>query len=169
MNLIEVPLASMHIHVIYILKEVVKLMNSEFFTIFSNTLDVQNTHQPRMSNSSRFVKKFHELRGQFLMSCKLHFRDGMFTCIFQLYSHQSLYATVQKKGYVDLQEVAKEDNMPCSYGSTLQKDPNCALPCSWGAADPSSFLIRGPNYLRDHEKVFYFQLLLILIKRQKNV
>nr|XP_011469654.1 PREDICTED: protein ENHANCED DISEASE RESISTANCE 2-like [Fragaria vesca subsp. vesca] len=81
-----------------------------------------NTHQPRMSNSSRFVKKFHELR-------------------------------VQKKGYVDLQEVAKEDNMSCSYGSTLQKDPNCAFPCSWGAADPSSFLIRGPNYLRDHEKI----------------
>ncbi|XP_061998570.1 protein ENHANCED DISEASE RESISTANCE 2-like [Rosa rugosa] len=81
-----------------------------------------NTHQPRMSNSSRFVKKFHELR-------------------------------VQKKGYLDLQEVAKEDNMSCAYGSTLQKDPNCALPCSWGAADPSSFLIRGPNYLRDHEKI----------------
>ncbi|XP_050385773.1 protein ENHANCED DISEASE RESISTANCE 2-like [Argentina anserina] len=81
-----------------------------------------NTHHSRLSNSSRFVKRIHELR-------------------------------VQKKGYMDLQEVAKEDNMSCSYGSTLQKDPNCALPCSWGTADPSSFLIRGPNYLRDHEKI----------------
>ncbi|KAK9913229.1 hypothetical protein M0R45_037052 [Rubus argutus] len=60
---------------------------------------------------------------------------------------------VQKKGYMDLQEAAKEDNMSCSYGATLQKDPSCALSCSWGAADPSSFLIRGPNYLEDHEKI----------------
>ncbi|XP_008367239.2 protein ENHANCED DISEASE RESISTANCE 2-like isoform X2 [Malus domestica] len=59
---------------------------------------------------------------------------------------------VQKKGYMDLQEVCKEDSV-CPYGATLQKDPSCALPCSWGSADPSSFLIRGPNYLRDRQKI----------------
>ncbi|KAJ7970446.1 Protein ENHANCED DISEASE RESISTANCE 2-like [Quillaja saponaria] len=60
---------------------------------------------------------------------------------------------VQKKGYMDLQELAREESMPCSYGATLQKDPNCTLPCSWAAADPSSFLIRGENYLQDHQKI----------------
>ncbi|XP_068316072.1 protein ENHANCED DISEASE RESISTANCE 2-like [Pyrus communis] len=59
---------------------------------------------------------------------------------------------VQKKGYMDLQEVSKEDSV-CPYGATLQKDPSCALPCSWGSADPSSFLIRGPNYLQDRQKI----------------
>ncbi|KAA8539305.1 hypothetical protein F0562_025997 [Nyssa sinensis] len=60
---------------------------------------------------------------------------------------------VQRKGYVDLQEVAWEDNVSCRYGATLPKDPNCTLPCSWTAADPSTFLIRGDNYLEDHQKV----------------
>lgn len=60
---------------------------------------------------------------------------------------------VQKKGYMDLQEVAREDSMPCRYGATLPKDPSCAMPCSWTAADPFSFLIRGDNYLKDHHKV----------------
>ncbi|PQQ08721.1 protein ENHANCED DISEASE RESISTANCE 2-like [Prunus yedoensis var. nudiflora] len=60
---------------------------------------------------------------------------------------------VQKKGYMDLQEVSREDNISCSYGATLQKDPSCALPCSWGSADPSSFLIRGPSYLQDRQKI----------------
>ncbi|CAN6565811.1 unnamed protein product [Malus baccata var. baccata] len=59
---------------------------------------------------------------------------------------------VQKKGCTDLQEVSKENNV-CPYGATLQKDPSCALPCSWGSADPSSFLIRGPNYLQDRQKI----------------
>ncbi|XP_057989406.1 protein ENHANCED DISEASE RESISTANCE 2-like isoform X2 [Hevea brasiliensis] len=61
--------------------------------------------------------------------------------------------TAQKKGYMDLQESAKVDSLVCSYGATLPKDPNCTLPCSWAAADPSTFLIRGKNYLKDHEKV----------------
>lgn len=63
------------------------------------------------------------------------------------------HTTVQKKGYMDLQEVSREENISCSYGATLQKDPSCALPCSWGSADPSSFLIRGPSYLQDRQKV----------------
>ncbi|KAF5742542.1 protein ENHANCED DISEASE RESISTANCE 2-like [Tripterygium wilfordii] len=59
---------------------------------------------------------------------------------------------VQKKGYMDLQEVAREDGFSCPYGATLQKDSSCSLPCSWAAADPSTFLIRGENYLKDHQK-----------------
>lgn len=60
---------------------------------------------------------------------------------------------VQKKGYMDLQESAKEDSTSCCYGTTLQKDPSYTSPCSWAAAEPSTFLIRGQNYLKDHEKV----------------
>lgn len=61
---------------------------------------------------------------------------------------------------MDLQESTKEDGVMCSYGATLQKDPNYTLPCSWAAADPSTFLIRGKNYLKDNEKVFIQYLLL---------
>lgn len=64
-----------------------------------------------------------------------------------------LCAAVQKRGYVDLQEMAREDCIPCCYGTTLPKDPTCTLACSWTQADPSSFLIRGENYLEDHKKV----------------
>jgi len=60
---------------------------------------------------------------------------------------------VQKKGYMDLQDLAREYGARCSYGATLQKDPSCSLPCSWAAADPSSFLIRGESYLQDHKKI----------------
>ncbi|KAJ7975060.1 Protein ENHANCED DISEASE RESISTANCE 2-like [Quillaja saponaria] len=60
---------------------------------------------------------------------------------------------VQKKGYMDLQELAREESMMCSYGATLQKDRSCTSPCSWAAADPSLFLIRGENYLQDHQKI----------------
>ena len=65
------------------------------------------------------------------------------------------YGAVQKKGYMDLQELAREDSISCSYGATLQKDPSCTLPCSWTTADPSSFLVRGENYLQDRQKVFF--------------
>ncbi|XP_022765374.1 protein ENHANCED DISEASE RESISTANCE 2-like [Durio zibethinus] len=60
---------------------------------------------------------------------------------------------VQKKGYLDLQEVAREDSILYPYGNSLQKDPTCTLPCSWSAGDPSSFLIRGKNYLKDNQKI----------------
>ncbi|KAL2324810.1 hypothetical protein Fmac_023868 [Flemingia macrophylla] len=60
---------------------------------------------------------------------------------------------VQKKGYMDLQESAKEESAPCSYGDTLQTDSTCSLPCTWASSDPSLFLVRGENYLRDHQKV----------------
>ncbi|XP_077228801.1 pleckstrin homology (PH) and lipid-binding START domains-containing protein isoform X2 [Tasmannia lanceolata] len=60
---------------------------------------------------------------------------------------------VQKKGYMDLQEVAREDAMSCIYGATLPKDPTCTSACTWSTADPSTFLLRGENYLRDRKKI----------------
>ncbi|XP_019436278.1 PREDICTED: protein ENHANCED DISEASE RESISTANCE 2-like isoform X2 [Lupinus angustifolius] len=60
---------------------------------------------------------------------------------------------VHKKGYMDLQEMVREESISCSYGSTLPKDPTCTLPCSVTEADPSTFLIRGKNYLEDRLKV----------------
>ncbi|KAK2457681.1 hypothetical protein P8452_04438 [Trifolium repens] len=60
---------------------------------------------------------------------------------------------VQKKGYIDLQEAIREESESCSYGSTLQNDPNCTLPCTWAASDPSLFLVRGETYFQDHQKV----------------
>ncbi|KAL5565708.1 hypothetical protein UlMin_028872 [Ulmus minor] len=60
---------------------------------------------------------------------------------------------VQKRGYVDLQDLAMEDSISCCYGSTLLKDPTCTVPCSWTTTDPSTFLIRGKSYLDDRQKV----------------
>ncbi|KAE8714803.1 Ribophorin I isoform 1 [Hibiscus syriacus] len=59
----------------------------------------------------------------------------------------------QKKGYTEYQEVARDDGRVFSYGTSLQKDPTCTLPCSWSAGDPSSFLIRGKTYLQDNRKI----------------
>ncbi|KAL5716961.1 hypothetical protein ACHQM5_010060 [Ranunculus cassubicifolius] len=60
---------------------------------------------------------------------------------------------VQKRGYMDLQDLAREDSIGCCYGATLPKDPTCNLACSWMTADPSTFLIRGDQYLTDQQKV----------------
>ncbi|TKY48537.1 ENHANCED DISEASE RESISTANCE 2 [Spatholobus suberectus] len=60
---------------------------------------------------------------------------------------------VQKRGYVDLQDMVREDSIAYSYGSTLPQDPTCTLPCSLTEADPYTFLIRGENYLEDRQKV----------------
>ncbi|KAJ4895836.1 Pleckstrin homology (PH) and lipid-binding START domains-containing protein [Raphanus sativus] len=60
---------------------------------------------------------------------------------------------INKKGYMDLQEAGMDENTTFFYGATLQKDPNLTLPCSWATADPSTFLIRGENYLQDQQKV----------------
>ncbi|KAK6156361.1 hypothetical protein DH2020_010609 [Rehmannia glutinosa] len=60
---------------------------------------------------------------------------------------------VQRKGYVDLQGISREESVSCCYGATLPKDTTFNMPCSWGPSDPSSFLIRGDNYLEDHKKI----------------
>ncbi|XP_076897265.1 protein ENHANCED DISEASE RESISTANCE 2-like isoform X1 [Bidens hawaiensis] len=79
--------------------------------------------QPKLSSTAGFVKKLHDL-------------------------------AVQKKGYKDLQDILWESNPSSSYyyGSTFAKDSNCILPCSWASTDPSTFLIRGDNYLTDQRK-----------------
>lgn len=83
-----------------------------------------NVPQPKLPSAAGLAKKLHDL-------------------------------ATQKKGYTDLQEATREENAiaTCSYGSTLQKDPACELPCSWTTGDPSAYLIRGANYLKDHQKV----------------
>ncbi|GER27376.1 pleckstrin homology (PH) and lipid-binding STARTdomain-containing protein [Striga asiatica] len=60
---------------------------------------------------------------------------------------------VQKKGYVDLHEMIREDSQSCKYGCTLPKDPACNFLCSWTSTDPSTFLIRGKTYLDDRKKI----------------
>ncbi|KAK7315502.1 hypothetical protein VNO77_34052 [Canavalia gladiata] len=60
---------------------------------------------------------------------------------------------VQKKGYIDLQGIAKKNSDSCPFGNTLPKDPSCTSPCSWASSDPSLFLIRGKTYLRNQNKV----------------
>ncbi|XP_059659495.1 protein ENHANCED DISEASE RESISTANCE 2-like isoform X2 [Cornus florida] len=60
---------------------------------------------------------------------------------------------VHKRGYVDIQEMGREDGVSYVFGTTLPKDPTCNLLCSWTAEDPSTFLIRGEKYLEDHKKI----------------
>ncbi|XP_057483584.1 protein ENHANCED DISEASE RESISTANCE 2-like isoform X1 [Actinidia eriantha] len=60
---------------------------------------------------------------------------------------------VQKRGYIDLKEMAWADTLSWYYGTTLPKDPTCNLPCSWTETDPTTFLIRGKTYLDDHKKI----------------
>ncbi|KAJ6720260.1 ENHANCED DISEASE RESISTANCE-RELATED [Salix viminalis] len=60
---------------------------------------------------------------------------------------------VQKKGYMNFQELPREENVAKPYGKTLQKDSACSLPCSWATGEPSTFLIRGENYLKDNQKI----------------
>ncbi|XP_051120733.1 protein ENHANCED DISEASE RESISTANCE 2-like [Andrographis paniculata] len=60
---------------------------------------------------------------------------------------------VQKKGYVDLHDMSREDSLSCRYGYTLPKDTTCNLLCSWTQTDPSTFLIRGKTYLDDRKKI----------------
>ncbi|KAK4706760.1 hypothetical protein R3W88_033669 [Solanum pinnatisectum] len=62
--------------------------------------------------------------------------------------------TVQKKGYMDLQEMAQDQEcVSFCNGTTLQKDQSFGMPYNWATADPSSFLIRADSYLADQEKV----------------
>lgn len=68
---------------------------------------------------------------------------------------KNLCVSVQKKGYAELPELPREESMTYSYGSTLPKDLNFSSPCSVASADPSLFLIRGENYLKDNQKVWF--------------
>uniref|UniRef100_A0A2C9V1H6 START domain-containing protein n=1 Tax=Manihot esculenta TaxID=3983 RepID=A0A2C9V1H6_MANES len=87
----------------------------------------------------------HEIYSQDVRQPKLSTAAGIVKKLHDL--------AVQKRGYVDLHEMAREDIIHCCYGTTLPKDPTCTMLSSWTAADPSSFLIRGDNYLEDQKKV----------------
>lgn len=65
----------------------------------------------------------------------------------------TFYSAANRNGYMNLQDASLEDNMPSSYETTLPKDPSGNLACSWSTSDPSTYLIRGENYLRDNQKV----------------
>ncbi|KAK4760588.1 hypothetical protein SAY87_005481 [Trapa incisa] len=60
---------------------------------------------------------------------------------------------VQKRGYVDLNEMMRDEGTSCCYGSTLPEDPTCTSLSTWTTTEPSTFLIRGKNYLADRQKV----------------
>ncbi|KAI3816141.1 hypothetical protein L1987_15831 [Smallanthus sonchifolius] len=60
--------------------------------------------------------------------------------------------TSQKKGYMELQDIDWDSTVTPCYGSTLLKDSTLNMPCTWAASDPSLFLVRGPNYLKENQK-----------------
>jgi len=96
---------------------------NEWPLFMSPELCYMDKYQAKLPSAANFVKKLHDL-------------------------------AVQKKGgYMDLQDMSLEDSTSCSYGATLPKDISLNMPCSWAAADPSSFLIRGDNYLEDRQKI----------------
>ncbi|XP_020584918.1 protein ENHANCED DISEASE RESISTANCE 2-like [Phalaenopsis equestris] len=59
----------------------------------------------------------------------------------------------QRRGYAELKEASVRGTEHYSYGTTLPNDSSCMTKCSWSTADPSSFLVRGESYLKDHKKV----------------
>ena len=75
-----------------------------------------------------------------------------------------LLPAVQKRGYVDLKEMAWADTLSWYYGTTLPKDSTRNLPCSWAETDPATFLIRGKTYLDDHKKVPYLYINILIFR-----
>lgn len=120
----------------------------------------QDIHEPRLSSAASFVKRLHDLAGE--CHCNTVLKKNWLWADSKL-----LLVAVQRKGYMDLKQVAFEDSMSCCYGLTLDKDPNCTLDCSWAEADPSTFLIRGDDYLVNHQKVS-FQFLPLFGKNNKK-
>ncbi|KAL7589696.1 hypothetical protein Lser_V15G36383 [Lactuca serriola] len=58
----------------------------------------------------------------------------------------------QKKGYIELQNVDWDASTSQCFGSTLLRDLTHNTPCTWSSSDPSLFLVRGENYLKDNQK-----------------
>ncbi|CAD5192606.1 unnamed protein product [Musa acuminata subsp. malaccensis] len=85
---------------------------------------IQDQCQDKLPTTAVFIKKLHDITGSTL-------------CYF----------------CAELEDESIGDSMPCSYGTTLPKDPSCRMACSWAMADPSTFAIRGESYLHDHQKV----------------
>ncbi|GJR02814.1 enhanced disease resistance 2-like protein [Tanacetum coccineum] len=53
---------------------------------------------------------------------------------------------------MELQDMDWDTTVTHSYGSTLLNDLTCNTPCTWTTSDPSLFLVRGPNNLKDNQK-----------------
>ncbi|KAK8677293.1 hypothetical protein V6N13_142840 [Hibiscus sabdariffa] len=102
---------------------------------------------PKLTPAAGFVRKLHDLASEYNYASQV---PKLLSSDYQVFD--LIHAAAQKKGYMDLQEVAKEDTLLYCYGNSLQKDPTCTLPCSWSAGGSSWFLIRGKNYLQDNQK-----------------
>ncbi|RYQ97686.1 hypothetical protein Ahy_B08g093764 isoform C [Arachis hypogaea] len=92
-------------------------------------LIVSRLPSSKLSTAANFVKKLHDLAANNVRHHTMQFRRR----VMWTYTKWS------------------EKTVP--YGSTLPKDFSCTLPCSWAEPDPSTFLIRGANYLEDRQKV----------------
>ena len=134
----------------------------QFINFFFSQWNMQKVQQPKLTSAAGLVRKLHDLASEFNYASQNSWDNWWIKCILSvsklLYSDYQvsnlIHVAVQKKGYMDLQEMAREDSILFSYGNSLQKDPTCTLPCSWSAGNPSAFLIRGKNYLKDSQKVF---------------
>ncbi|XP_024529536.1 protein ENHANCED DISEASE RESISTANCE 2 [Selaginella moellendorffii] len=72
----------------------------------------------------------------------------------------ALAAAAHKKGAQPQTEFSSRDAELLDREGTL---PKSSFYCSWSAADPSTFLIRGKNYLRDNKKVKAKETLMQLV------
>ncbi|XP_024985355.1 protein ENHANCED DISEASE RESISTANCE 2-like [Cynara cardunculus var. scolymus] len=60
---------------------------------------------------------------------------------------------VQKRGVAPLEDIEWQDSFLSNNDSSFPNDPTGDLPNSWGAAESSSFQIRGETYLQDRKKI----------------
>lgn len=58
-----------------------------------------------------------------------------------------------------MEEIEWQDSFLSNNDASFPNDPTGELPNSWGAADASSFQIRGETYLKDRKKVNIYMLL----------
>ncbi|KVH90759.1 protein of unknown function DUF1336 [Cynara cardunculus var. scolymus] len=66
---------------------------------------------------------------------------------------QSVHTAVQKRGVAPLEDIEWQDSFLSNNDSSFPNDPTGDLPNSWGAAESSSFQIRGETYLQDRKKI----------------
>ncbi|XP_039145486.1 uncharacterized protein LOC120282699 [Dioscorea cayenensis subsp. rotundata] len=61
--------------------------------------------------------------------------------------------TIERSNSMYSLDIRTCNMVTCIYGTTLPNDSSCASCCTWAIADPSSFLIHGPTYLQNNQKV----------------
>ncbi|KAK6933382.1 Protein ENHANCED DISEASE RESISTANCE 2, C-terminal [Dillenia turbinata] len=97
--------------------------------ILFDIMTVQENCQPKLPSPATMVKKLHGLAEELCKTPKI----GCTAC-------------------TDIEVAGNEVDTPCSFGATILRSPDCAE-CSYFSSDPSAFLIRGENYLKDRHKV----------------